>query len=82
MARTARPSVPDTVPLRFLTRPGPALLEPFASILHKGSLLRRAVEHPCGWKGCDAVLASEEQLDRHVRVRKHALQGKFLAGVG
>jgi hypothetical protein len=37
--------------------------------------------HPCEWKGCDAVLGSEDLLMKHIRVRNHAEQGKFGAGV-
>lgn len=81
VVRTARPRDPEAVPFRFFSRPGPALVEPFKSVLQEDSLLRRAVDSPCGWKGCDAVLASEEILSRHVRARRHALQGKFMAGV-
>jgi hypothetical protein len=80
-ARTARPRDPEPLPLRFITRPGPGLLEPFRSFLTEKCLLRRAVEHRCGWKGCDAVLASEDILRSHVQVRNHAGQGKFMAGV-
>ncbi|WVR04457.1 hypothetical protein IAU60_001460 [Kwoniella sp. DSM 27419] len=74
--RSSRPSEPEALPARFMIRPGPALSEPFAAILTEDSLLNRAIERECGWKGCDAVLGSEELLRRHVEVRQHALQGK------
>ncbi|WWD22086.1 hypothetical protein CI109_106575 [Kwoniella shandongensis] len=80
-AHTVRPKDPEQIPLRFLYRPGPGLLEPYASILTEHSLLRRCSEHECGWKGCDAVLGSEELLRRHVEVRGHAKQGRLQAGV-
>ncbi|WWD07910.1 hypothetical protein V865_006017 [Kwoniella europaea PYCC6329] len=75
-SRIIRPSSPEPIPLRFMFRPGPALLEPFASILTENSLSNRVHEYPCRWKGCDSILASEELLKRHVENRQHAKQGK------
>ncbi|WWC59236.1 uncharacterized protein I303_101786 [Kwoniella dejecticola CBS 10117] len=75
-SRTVRPSSPEPIPLRFVTRPGPALLEPFASILSEQSILNRSKEYPCLWKGCDSVLASERRLQLHVKARAHARQGQ------
>ncbi|WVQ69017.1 uncharacterized protein L199_007229 [Kwoniella botswanensis] len=75
-SRTIRPSSPEPIPLRFMFRPGPALLEPFASILTEHSLSNRVHEYPCLWKGCDSILASEKLLKRHVENRQHAKQGK------
>jgi hypothetical protein len=76
-ARSIRPREPEMLPPRFAHRPGPALVEPFQSVLDEKSLSRRAVEHRCGWKGCDAVLGSEALLQRHVDFRKHVLSGRF-----
>ncbi|ORY20712.1 hypothetical protein BCR39DRAFT_554918 [Naematelia encephala] len=81
VARFARPRDPEPVPLRFLARPGPSILEPFKSILSESSLLNRCTEHRCGWKGCDAVLGSEVLLQRHVNARNHAALGSFAAGI-
>ncbi|WWD00342.1 hypothetical protein V866_007254 [Kwoniella sp. B9012] len=75
-SRTIRPSSPEPIPLRFMFRPGPALLEPFASILTEHSLSNRVHEYPCLWKGCDSILASEALLKRHVENRQHSKQGK------
>ncbi|WVW78679.1 hypothetical protein I302_100639 [Kwoniella bestiolae CBS 10118] len=75
-SRTIRPSSPEPIPLRFMFRPGPALLEPFASILTEPSLINRLNEYTCHWKGCDSILASEELLKKHVESRGHVRQGK------
>ncbi|KAK6903966.1 hypothetical protein I203_107477 [Kwoniella mangroviensis CBS 8507] len=75
-SRTIRPSSPEPIPIRFMFRPGPALPEPFASILTEHSLSDRVHEYPCLWKGCDSILASEKLLKRHVENRQHARQGK------
>ena len=80
-ARPARPRDPEVVLLRFLHRPGPGIIEPFKSILTEESILNRAVEHVCGWKGCDAIMASEALLRRHVEFKRHVDQGSFQAGV-
>ncbi|EIW68743.1 hypothetical protein TREMEDRAFT_63204 [Tremella mesenterica DSM 1558] len=79
-SRWARPRSPEPIPKRFVHRPGPNLLEPYRSLLTEDTLPRRAIAHECGWKGCDAVLASEWHLQRHVDLRQHALQGRFAAG--
>jgi len=84
-ARTARPQEPEVVSLRFVAAKGPneaELEEPFRSALAEETILKRTCEHECGWKGCDAVLASEWHLRRHVDLRRHAEQGVFKAGVG
>ncbi|KAK4686303.1 N-acyl-phosphatidylethanolamine-hydrolyzing phospholipase D, partial [Tremellales sp. Uapishka_1] len=78
--RHVRPRIPEEVPQRFLSRPGPAIIEPWRSLLEEKSLLKRMVRRPCCWKGCDAVLGSEDLLRRHVASRGHALQGKFMTG--
>ncbi|WRT64994.1 uncharacterized protein IL334_001935 [Kwoniella shivajii] len=75
-SRSIRPSSPEPIPLRFLLRPGPALLEPFESILTEESLINRIMENPCHWKGCDAILGSEELLRKHIQIRGHVQQGK------
>ncbi|OCF39944.1 hypothetical protein I317_06256 [Kwoniella heveanensis CBS 569] len=75
-ARLNRPASPEPVPVRFFARPGLALLEPFATVLSEQSLLNRAIERSCQWKGCDATLGSEELLKRHVIVREHAKRGR------
>ncbi|KAK8846774.1 hypothetical protein IAR55_005862 [Kwoniella newhampshirensis] len=80
-AKSVRPQNPEPVPLRFLYRPGSGLVEPYASILTEHSVLRRCTEHACGWKGCDAVLGSEDLLRRHVEMRVHAKQGKMQVGI-
>ena len=81
IARSARPRDPEPRTARFLLRPGPELIEPFKSILSEETLLKRAHETPCGWKGCDSVLASETLLEKHVESRDHLKQGHFLGGV-
>jgi hypothetical protein len=75
--RTYRATKPEEIPQRFLTRPGPALIEPWRSVLDPATVLKRTASRPCGWKGCDAVMASEWHLKRHVDLRQHALQGRF-----
>lgn len=80
-ARYARPRSPEMVPLRFATRPGPVLEGPLASVLDESTLTKRVCEMPCGWKGCDAVLGSEELLKKHVEFRRHAEQGGSKLGV-
>lgn len=80
-AYNARPIQPEPLPLRFLIRAGPGIIEPWKSILDENTLLLRAAEHECGWKGCDAVLGSEDLLKRHVEIRRHAAQGQFRGGV-
>jgi hypothetical protein len=57
------------------------LVEPFASVLTEDSLLNRFGEYACGWKGCGAMLSSENNLAKHVRMREHVLQGVFTVGV-
>lgn len=80
--RQARVREPEDLPERFVHRPGPGILEPWASVVNEESLLNRVNEYPCGWKGCDALLASEALLKKHVAFRAHAAQGAFIAGVG
>ncbi|WWC67718.1 uncharacterized protein I206_101630 [Kwoniella pini CBS 10737] len=75
-ARVIRPSSPEPIPQRFVARPGPALLEPFASILSEQSIINRSKECKCLWKGCDAILASENLLRKHVNAVGHARQGQ------
>ncbi|WOO84989.1 uncharacterized protein LOC62_06G008495 [Vanrija pseudolonga] len=79
--RQARVREPEALPERFVHRPGPGLLEPWASVVNEESLLNRVNEYPCGWKGCDALLASEALLKKHVAFRAHAAQGAFVAGL-
>lgn len=66
---------PEEMPERFIHRPGPALMEPHASVLTQDRLLHTLGSYPCGWKGCGAVLDSEARLGRHVAKRAHAAQG-------
>ena len=80
-ARSARPREPESIPERFLARPGPAIIEPWASVLQESTLPKRTNLHRCGWKGCDADLASEWHLLRHVEKRRHTAQGNFRAGL-
>lgn len=72
---------PEEIPDRFIVRSGPAVKEPWASVLTKESLLNRVGEYRCGWKGCTATLASEALLALHVRKRAHAAQGVIDGGV-
>lgn len=81
LGRTARPTAPEAIPVRFFSRGGPALVEPFKSILDQTTILKRACAHECQWKGCDSVLASEWHLRQHFETRRHAEQGAFKAGV-
>jgi hypothetical protein len=78
---TARARPPEPIVDRFIPRPGPALLEPFASVLTADSLLNRLGEYECYWNGCGAVLHSENSLAKHIRVREHAMDGVFTVGV-
>jgi hypothetical protein len=55
--------------------------ERYQSVLAEETILKRSCERECGWKGCDATLASEWHLARHVAFRQHAAQGVFKAGV-
>lgn len=68
---------PEPIPVRFAAR-GVREQNP---LLVVQSLLARAIEHPCGWKGCGAVLASEELLRRHVYFRNHPAGGRVNATV-
>ncbi|KAL1407647.1 hypothetical protein Q8F55_007080 [Vanrija albida] len=79
--RQARVREPEALPERFANRPGPAILEPWASVVNEQSLLNRVNEYPCGWKGCDALLATEALLKKHVAFRAHTAQGAFAAGL-
>lgn len=58
------------------------MLEPFATVLAPGSLLNRLGEYECGWNGCEAVLNSENNLAKHVRIREHAVDGAVQVEVG
>jgi hypothetical protein len=80
-SKAVRPQAPEAIPLRFTTRVGPEVAEPWRSVLEQQSLLSRMMERECGWKGCDAVLASEDLLRRHVEVRRHTAQAQFQAAV-
>lgn len=81
-ARTARPQAPEIIVSRFVTRGIETELEErYRDVLCESTILKRTSEQECGWKGCDAVLASEWQLQRHVESRRHAAQGIFKAGV-
>jgi hypothetical protein len=81
-ARTAKPQAPETIVSRFVTRGVETELEErYRGILSESTILKRTSEQECGWKGCDAVLASEWHLKRHVELRRHAAQGIFKAGV-
>jgi hypothetical protein len=81
-ARSARPQAPEVIVSRFVTRGIETELEErYRPILSESTILKRTSEHECGWKGCDAVLASEWHLKRHVETRRHAAQGIFKAGV-
>lgn len=73
---------PEEMPERFVARAGPALLEPYASVLTQDRLLHTLGSYVCGWKGCGAVLASEARLARHVAKRAHAAQGAVSAESG
>lgn len=70
---------PEELPERFIERPGPALLEPYASVLKEDRLVNTLGEYRCRWKGCGAVLGSEARLKRHVAKRAHAAQGAVAA---
>jgi len=81
-ARTARPQAPEVIVSRFVTRGAETELEErYRDVLSESTILNRTSEQECGWKGCDAVLASEWHLKRHVELRRHAAQGMFKAGV-
>ena len=80
-ARTSRPSEPEPIPQRFILRGGPALPEPFKSVLDPETITKRANQHECRWKGCAAQMASEWHLVRHCELREHAAQGAFQSGV-
>lgn len=81
-ARLARPQAPEVIVSRFVTRGVETELEErYRDILSESTILKRTSEQECGWKGCDAVLASEWHLKRHVESRRHAAQGMFKAGV-
>jgi hypothetical protein len=80
-ARSAKPSEPEPIPRRFVMRPGPGMVEPFKSILDEETFGERLEELECGWKGCEAVMASEVLLRKHMEVRGHWKQGVFNAGV-
>ena len=81
-ARTAKPQAPETIVSRFVTRGVETELEErYRNTLSEATILKRTSEQECGWKGCNAVLASEWHLKRHVESRRHAAQGIFKAGV-
>jgi hypothetical protein len=81
-ARTAKPQAPEPIVSRFITRGVENELdERYRDVLSESTILKRTSEQECGWKGCDAVLASEWHLKRHVDLRRHAAQGIFKAGV-
>jgi hypothetical protein len=81
-ARTAKPQAPEVIVSRFTTRGVETELEErYRDILSEATILKRTSEQECGWKGCDAVLASEWHLKRHLELRRHAAQGVFKAGV-
>lgn len=81
-ARTAKPQAPDPIVFRFATRGVETELEErYRDVLSESTIMKRTSEQECGWKGCDAVLASEWHLKRHVELRRHAAQGIFKAGV-
>ena len=81
-ARTAKPQAPEPIVSRFVARGVETELEErYRNVLSEASILKRTSEHECGWMGCDAVLASEWHLKRHVELRRHAAQGIFKAGV-
>ena len=81
VARTSRPSDPESISERFHSREGPALSERFRSVLDPETITKRANGHECRWKGCAAQMASEWHLRRHIELRAHAAQGAFQAGV-
>ena len=76
-ARMAHPRDPEPIPLRFFTRSGPAVVEPYKSILSEATLLKRTAERACRWKGCDSIMASEALLQEHVAFRDHLSHGAF-----
>jgi hypothetical protein len=39
------------------------------------TVLQRAKPKPCKWNNCDAMLASEWHLEKHIAVRKHVKEG-------
>lgn len=70
---------PEELPERFIERPGPALLEPYASVLKEDRLVNTLGDYVCGWKGCGAVLGSVDRLKRHVAKRAHAAESAVAA---
>ncbi|ORX34418.1 hypothetical protein BD324DRAFT_149350 [Kockovaella imperatae] len=81
IARSTRPRDPEVIPVRFLYRHDPAMVEPLKSILSEESLLHRARPHPCYWQGCDSVLANENLLEKHFNHRDHLRQDVMRAGM-
>lgn len=73
-----RARTPEPIPVRFPAR-GVREQNPLLAVQ---SLLARTIEHPCGWKGCGAVLASEELSRKHVHYRDHAFEGRMAGQVG
>lgn len=53
---------------------------PYKSVITPQSLVNRMGHFPCGWKGCDSYMASENLLERHVLARGHAAQGAIKVG--
>ena len=80
-ARSVRAREPEVLRNRFEYRPGPALLEPYKTILCPATFLKRSSEYQCGWKGCDAVLGNEELLVKHVWYRQHTSEASFKVAV-
>jgi hypothetical protein len=39
------------------------------------TVLQRLKPRPCKWNGCDAMLASEWHLEKHLQLREHAREG-------
>lgn len=67
---------PEPLPQRFLLPSGraPDIPEDAQHVLQKETLLRRLEHLSCGWNDCDAILASEWHLQRHVK--QHVDDGK------
>lgn len=80
-ARSIRAREPEVVPDRFLHRSGPEIPSAVQSVLDGSTLLRRSIEHMCGWKGCDAGLGSESLLKKHLSICKHTAEAIFKAPV-
>ncbi|BEI85092.1 hypothetical protein CcaverHIS002_0504930 [Cutaneotrichosporon cavernicola] len=71
---------PEVIKDRFAHPPEPPMREPFKSVLARDSLLNRLGNYVCEWKGCEAEMASESKLLRHVLARNHAGQAAFTFG--